>query len=439
MNEPTWKKGINEKDLLLVLKRLRQSIRRGPGGDVLRYISAEPLIEILTYFVQFPDEIPEPSRNRLVDYAMSSAVKGGSLDAEELIREIRTQTTSFLAKPINLYTVLTSLSLQYNSVSYTELTRPRRINGVRISFSEVPPPRLNRDAALELAENHGYPREPADYTFVTISAHGRTQEQAVNEGLAEFDLLCGIWNLSLNRGVVYRSILGGPRVPFNTIIRGPIATLHDRKTGTQLEGFWSSDSLSLPIQPLHLFNKWERILKDEAAIRRLLRHSRLRSTIELWIRDYGKALELRDYNLAFLSLWRLLEQMCGILPREDHTEIIRRVSFRYTDRDFVSITLKMLREKRNEAVHVGKNVSDNAGSVNEVRRYVEDLLSFYITNPFKFCSVAEFAEFLKLCPDPKQLKKEIILRQKGLRFRQGPVPSAAPKAKKRSRKAKRRI
>ncbi len=133
------------------------------------------------------------------------------------------------------------------------------------------------------------------------------------------------------------------------------------------------------------------------------------------MRGYVKALDQRDFNSTFLSLWSLLERLTNTLL-DNYKVTVRRAVFLFKDREFHRQILNHLRSYRNRAVHAGEKTDEIEAPVFQLKFYVEQLIFFHIYNTLGFLSMREAAEFLDLPPDASVLKGKIKLFQKAVRF-----------------------
>lgn len=259
-----------------------------------------------------------------------------------------------------------------------------------------------------------------------VGTQARTNQEAVDLATENLDFLRGIWNYALNRRK--RGFFpSGVRLPKSMIIRGPFSKLYLGKRPNPTDGIWTNDSFSTPTPPaVNLSRAWQGLMQNEQWLRSKLKKNPLGKNAEYWIREYGRALDLRDYNIAYLALWRIIEQMSGLAPRESHIEVDRRVSFLFIDTNYNKLVLSLLRNLRNEAVHSGQEISCVEDTYDELRGYVEILLDFYIRNPYRFKKVSDVVDFLSLAPDPSalehqigELESKIKLRKYALRFHRG--------------------
>lgn len=423
----TWKKGADPKlDHQLILKELVKYVHRDSNG-VFYTLGAEQHVNLLSRLVSFHKAVPESVHYDLVSKAIGAVRKRGAITDSDLIKEISKQTTVWLRKPRSSYLVATSISIRYSPFWYEKFAKSRRIEGMVFKLDKALPDKLEWESVRSEAKGFDLLREPNDYTFVSVRVNARSEQEALDNAFEALDLLRGIWNFSLNRGQKEFRFGGGPQ-PYNKIVRGPFSKLYSGMQSKPIEGLWSSDSFNLPGRhAVDLSRAWESMVKSETRIRKVLRRHPFRNKVEGWIRAYGRSLDLQNYNNAYLSLWRIIEQMSGIGPSENHAEIARRVSFLFEDTSYHKLVLNLLRELRNDAVHIGKEISRPSDTLDELRMYAEILLNFHINNPFRFAQVSGAADFLRLSPDLKQLESELKLRQDALKYRRGRPKSKSKK------------
>lgn len=425
----SWKKDSDPKlDHQLILKELVKYVHHDSNG-VFYTLGAEQYTNHLSRLISFNKAVPESAHYQLVSEAIGAVRKKGAITDSDLIKEVSKQTAAWLRKPLSSYLIATSISIRYSPFWYEKFARSRRIDGLVFKLNKTLHDKLDWESVRAEAKRFDLPREPSDYTFVSVRVNARSEQEALDNAFESLDLLRGIWNFSLNRGQKEFRFGGGPQ-PYNKIIRGPFSKLYSGKGPKPSGGLWSSDSFNLPGRPsVDLSRAWESLMESETRIRKRLRRHPFRAKVEGWIRSYGRSLDLQNYNSAYLSLWRIIEQMSGIGPNENHTEIARRVSFLFEDTEYHRLVLHLLRELRNEAVHIGKEISRASDTLDELRMYAEILLSFHINNPFGFSQVSGAAEFLRLSPDLKRLEIELKLRRDALTYRRG-RPKSSPETKR---------
>jgi hypothetical protein len=235
--------------------------------------------------------------------------------------------------------------------------------------------------------------------------------------LDAFDLLRGIWNLALNHRVGARKSSSRLR-PVNEILSGPLQTLHKPNGETATDTYWyEPDFPHKPFEVLDVKDTWKSIQEMETEIRKRLAGKKHRRELEDALRGYAKALDQRDFNNSFLSLWSLLERLTNTL-HDNYRVTVKRAIFLFKDPDFHRQILSHLKSYRNLAVHAGEETEEIETLVYQLKLYVEQLIFFHIYNTLGFLSMQETADFLNLPPNASVLKGRIKLFQKAVRFHQ---------------------
>lgn len=90
---------------------------------------------------------------------------------------------------------------------------------------------------------------------------------------------------------------------------------------------------------------------------------------------------------------------------------IRRAAFMFEERDYSFQFLSYLREYRNNSVHAGSESDEIEALLYQLKRYVEALLAFHVTNKFNCASMEDASKFMDL-PSSKRLLDEEIKKLK---------------------------
>ena len=80
----------------------------------------------------------------------------------------------------------------------------------------------------------------------------------------------------------------------------------------------------------------------------------------------------------------------------DYDAIIRRTVSLFGEADFHKQVLKHLRHFRNRVVHAGEGTEEIETLLFQLRRYVQELITFHATNDLRFERFEEACEFLDL-------------------------------------------
>jgi hypothetical protein len=154
----------------------------------------------------------------------------------------------------------------------------------------------------------------------------------------------------------------------------------------------------------------------EADVRKRLINHPYKKQVEEAIIRYVRALDARNFHVAYVKLWGVLETLTDT-TRLANEVTIRRASFLYEDKDFQRQVLRHLVHYRNQTVHVGKETTWIQTMLYQLKRYVERLLTFPIHNFHQFETIAEVAEFLDLPVELAVRQKKMRLYKRALKFR----------------------
>lgn len=219
-----------------------------------------------------------------------------------------------------------------------------------------------------------------------------------------------MWNLFHNRRQRMRRSFGGPRKPANKFVLGPLHTLHlpDGKLATK--SWWFEPEYRGPLAVYNPYKEINEMYKYQDVVRASLRRISYRSDLEASILRYTRALDLGNWEDAFLRLWSVLEHITNS-GRDSYTVTFRRTSFLFKQREYARQVLTHLKDYRNRAVHAGSENHEIEILMYQLKNYVEFLLAFHIGNKFGFKDLKQAGEFMDLPSDPELLKSKIhILR-----------------------------
>lgn len=235
---------------------------------------------------------------------------------------------------------------------------------------------------------------PSFYEPVSVLVSARTTNEAGALALDQLDLVRGIWNFRKNRGTWIRKS-SGTRSPVNSIILGPIHTLHTPSGALATESWWYEPSYRGSV---NLYREGDRIKKMTVftkLVRRHLQRIPYRETVESAIIRYTRALDSRDWNYAFLQLWSIIELLTATTATESHKTTMKRAAATYkTDDEYVTQSLIHLRKHRNNAVHTGEEIENVEPLMYQAKNIVEHLIEFHLFHSGKFKNLVDVSEFL---------------------------------------------
>lgn len=249
--------------------------------------------------------------------------------------------------------------------------------------------------------------------YLIASIEEKGPHDAVDKLLDNIDLLRGIWNLHINKAMVFS--FGGQKKSVNQITLGAIHTLHDNSGCKINDTYWYQPGYVDSLKRVKFSDNGYKTLEFTKNVRKSLKNHSYKKEIESSIVRYVRALDSQDYNSVFIKLWSVLEHLTCTL-KDSYDKTIKRTVFHFDDREYHRLVLEQLRQYRNKSVHLGAGESDIDVHVYQLKNYVEQLLRFHIGNYFKFNSMPESARFMDLRPDVGALKEQITLCKAGINY-----------------------
>lgn len=415
MTYARWRKDGFDADF--VASELKKNISPLPTGGLQFSGDAffdDPLI-LLETGVEFLVAISDADRSWIIRRALEAALKSKDYGPKVLIGEINKAARDHVRSPEKSFVVATGLSFKYfENISRVESS------GCRIYVRRKFPrhfiePRKEARARSRKLINGSYPEDVPHkrYAAAWIHVRGRSPSEAMDQAVEALELRRGIWNFALNRGT--GATFPPPNAgPINNVVAGPLYSLHNKDGSLAIDYDWYDPDYSGPNVSRKVRQKWSRIQKDEEGIRLLLKRCSYRTTLEDALKRYCRALDATDLSRAFLELWSLLETLTGLGRHEGHDKVIRRASFIFAhqQRKTHEQVLQHLRRYRNSYAHAGEGSNQVGAYLHQLRRYVEQMLTFHLQNTRHFSSIERVVDFLDLPPNPNDLQNLIETREK---------------------------
>ena len=130
---------------------------------------------------------------------------------------------------------------------------------------------------------------------------------------------------------------------------------------------------------------------------------------------YTRALDLRDWDTAFLKLWSTLELLTdSSLVSNEVT--VKRAAYIYEDVQYARQVLEYLRHYRNRSVHAEASNPAIEPYLYRLKRFVEAPLEFHSQDRADFTSLQEACRFLDLPREQTALETRTRLIDSALRF-----------------------
>jgi hypothetical protein len=231
--------------------------------------------------------------------------------------------------------------------------------------------------------------------------------------LNEFDLLRGIWNLGLIMGNF--RVSSGQKRAVNQIVLGPVHTLHDPTGKLSTEIFWYEPEFDESVTSYDWDKTDAKMKAFVSKIRHKLKRCPYRGVITEGFIRYVRALDYRDFSVAFLKLWSVLEFLTDTL-KDNYDKTIKRTAFLYPHHDYHHQVLTHLREHRNRSVHTGAESAATETLVYQLKQYIEAMIAFHLDEGQYFQTIKEAAEFLDLPANKKLLEKRLALYKRAVKY-----------------------
>ena len=347
-------------------------------------------------------EIPEDEAHKIVKSACFAAAGAGKVTPVSLCAHAEALERKYLCSPKTQFRVVTSISADFMAGPVV-----LRAGSVQLGFGRRPgrtAERLHLERVKE-AEHSVWGTLPDDYSPVLALVSARNPDEAVNRALDQIDLIRAIWNLWKNRGRTRKS--GGKRTPVNSIVLGPIHTLHTVTGELASNSWWYERTYLGPISVWREAQRHPKMLEFTKNVRVAISKISYRSSIEALLVRYVRALDSRDWNSSFLELWSILEELTGTRSLDTHKWTVRRSAFLSKNFGYATQVLNHLRNYRNAAVHNGSERDNVEPIMYQAKNFVEVLLQFHLAGAGQYKTLDDVAKFLDGPPELAEIDRQI--------------------------------
>jgi hypothetical protein len=360
---------------------------------------------LLYSMLDFSNDIPEIDARGLVTRALLNSDAKAVITSKSIIAEINRLEREYSSLPVEKYVLVSSISINPSWV-------PKRIRlgSALVIFEKSLPTKFHKESEtqLSLAQLTLFADRPTNYLRVRVCVSAKSIHHAAEQALETLDFIRGIWNWILNRSRPSRRIIfAGKPQPVNSVILGPLHTLHtpDGKL-VPSDVWWYEPSY---LGEVKLFtpnqNDIERINQAFNVVRKAFKKHKYPEVVHDAIIRYTRALDERDYTTAYLKLWSILELLTDT-GKAGYDTTVKRTAFLFKEREYHLQILKHLKKYRNSSVHLDKENSEIETYLYQLKGYVETLIHFHINNEFGFETIQEAAEFLDLPSDEEVLRNQ---------------------------------
>ncbi|MDH5561873.1 MAG: hypothetical protein OEY59_13570 [Deltaproteobacteria bacterium] len=403
-----WNEGV---DPTLLAKKLEELKVLKNGKVTFEAFASQEYMTVLSGMISLADGIPSELKRGIINTSIFSAAKKGVINQNSISKEIKIQESAYFKKPLSSHVLVSSLSIS----SFEELP-PIRINDCSITFPASLPNkyRIARQEIDRRASQWIYRKKPINYINIIARVKSRSVEESANLALDQIDFIRGIWNLLHTNSM---RISSGRIKPVNSILLGPVHTIHLPSKELATDTYWYQPNYHDDISAFRFSGNKEKTLTFTAKIRKQLRGHPYREFVEEGIRRYARALDYSDLDAAFLKLWAVLEMLTNTL-KSTYNITVKRAVFVFDDTVFHQQVLNNLRSYRNSSVHSGKESNKQTESyLYQLKRYVEQLLSFHIWVGVRFSNFTEATSFLDLKPNASELSAQRKIIDLAIKYR----------------------
>ena len=390
-------------------------------GDDKIHLALDPsmnFVILLHSILRFPKEIQEDEAMGICSRAVFSSAKKGKVTADSLLEEINQEAISYLKKAVILYKLFTSISVE----------RPPKAINFRLGnhsitiLSKTPKRMIKESVTLRKdAEKNLYAESAKNYSYVSVTTKGRSQSEAAFAALDKLDLARGILNLGFNKNYTWRLSIGSKNAPINSIILGPVHTLHFMNGKIAADSsWWFEENYLGAIKLIDLKKEEGVIFKYYKNFMQKLRISHYRAKIEEAVRRYVRALDERNWFSGFAKLWGVLELLTDS-TNQSNDVTIARAAFIYRNVEFARQELEYLRTYRNRYIHLDAGNHQIEKYLFSLKRNVETMIYFHIGFGLKFKSFKQTISFLDLPKSSEELNARRRLINSAIEFFNAPI------------------
>jgi len=407
-----WKNGAHPS---MVVEKIQEIKEIGGDGKVrFKGFIHEEYRSILFAITEFPDDLPEIEKRRIISQGLFSAAGKGTLTKNTLISEFNQLLSLYYRKKQKRFALYTSLSVMNLNNEVREY-----FGRDQLIIDNKPHPKFQTESRkiTDRAVRMMFAEIPKFYKRVRVHVTARTESEAADLALNHLDLIRGIWNLRLNFAQPMRLSFGGKTKPVNRIITGPIHTLHYPNGKIAAEDRWWYEPTFLEgIKRLDFDKHHDDLISFTKSVRDNLEESPYSEELKDALRRYCRALDERNLNNAFLRLWSVLELLTAT-GNQRYDVTIKRASYIFEEREYYRHLLDQLREYRNSTVHDDAQTQEIETYLYQLKNFVDELFRFHLFNNFGFETIEDAGTFLSLPIDSDALKKRRDMAIYALRYR----------------------
>ena len=316
----------------------------------------------------------------------------------EILNNFKTRCDDILRNK-DKYILVTSINLKN-----TYLPKRRKINDCTLSFSKDIPAKYMK-ARQKLLEEHAELSlsEQEEFLFVSISVQASNIKTAYMNAMGALDILRAVWQLGFRKNINFLAASKEHEYPTDSIISlGQMHSLHLDNGKEAWKRAWYEPRYQTT-QPT-TFKEFALAEANLDALLSKIRRSPFREHLNNSLISYINALDQNEQEFRFIKLWSALEKL---VKTDDSKMLIKRVSFFYDKREETKEILESLRKARNINAHSGIKPFNVEMKNFQMCKYLDDLLRFFIHNPFKYKSIHKIIDFISLPTEHETIDEQI--------------------------------
>ena len=275
------------------------------------------------------------------------------------------------------------------SMHYYNLIKGIRCDNVYLKFIKEWPKNIKSSQAWQLTQKSKL-IIPEKYLVVRMGVSSRSQYEAFEKSKKAIDYIRGLWNYLINLTIPHPLFehIG----PVNKIVLGPFAII-ENPDGTIERSYWVNHNFHYSDHAYPITENWLEFREKELKLRKDIDKLKYAEDIRKLIRYYADALDTIDLNTGFLRLYTVLENLSVSKGSDD---LKSKSAFLWPQYRFQTIVLDHLVKRRNSLVHDGLDEGESIFLLYRIKRFVEILLKYHVSEGCRYSSLKEAAEYLGL-------------------------------------------
>lgn len=371
-----------------------------PQGALKYNIVAEYYLDALFGFIKHTHKLDHETLFSIITSTMESCYRKNKLSKPDEVLLEFDKACNQKSKKQEPYRIITEINIK-NIYSIPRTT----INNCIITFYNTLPQKYkkSRDAHFLLHPDINNPKLES-YTSVCISTKAANKDHAMDTAIEALDILRALFQIGFKK---HRSITASAKefeYPTHSIVQcGKFHSIHSPNGKLLGSEYWINLSFQEKKMATSLKRPESTYEHLKKAVQRLKACSYSSHTLQA-LTNYVDAVDRADPELRFMKLWSTLEKltMC-----DDTNNVVKRASFFYEERALHQAILLSLRNSRNSHIHGGQPPINIELKNYQLCSFIEHMLNFFISNPFRYSTTDEIRSLLSLPTQAQDLKTQI--------------------------------